>query len=76
MTVLQVLETASLYLDILDDIEPILKSDKSSEIDVEVQKEFDKVINALNLVVLEILGEYSEVLTEEKIEFKDNVFDM
>lgn len=76
MTVLQVLENASLYLDLLDEFEPFFNSGSETEIGSETQKEFDKLLYALNLVVVEIISEYAEVITEEEIEFKNNCFEI
>lgn len=75
MTALQVLENASLYLDLLNEFKPIFDGSET-EIEDETQKEFDKLVHALNLVVVEILSEYAEVLTQEEICFEDNSFDM
>ena len=75
MTVLQVLENASLYLDLLDEFEPFF-SGEEVQVEDETQKEFNKLLYALNLIVVEILSEQTEVLTEEEINFENNSFDI
>lgn len=76
MTVLQVLKNASLYLNLLDEFQPFFNEETQTEISTQTQKEFDKLLYALNLVVVEILSEYVEVVTEENIVFENNLFDI
>jgi len=76
MTVLEVLENASLYLNLKEEFESIFKDDKSVQISEETQNQFDKLVNCLNIVVNDIAGQYVKLLTSEQVEFIDNSFDI
>lgn len=75
MTVLQVLENASLYLDLLVEFKPFF-SEGEVQVEDGTQKEFDKLLYALNLVIVEILSEQAEVFTEEEICLENNCFNI
>lgn len=76
MTVLEVLENASLYLNLKEEFESIFNNDKSAEVTEETQNQFEKLIDCLNLVVSDIAGQYCKLMTTEKVQFVDNSFDI
>ena len=71
MTVLEVLENASLYLDLRQDLDYYFNEDNVTLPSSENQNKFNLMLKALNLILQEIAIEYKPVFLEEEIEFLD-----
>lgn len=76
MTVLEVLENASLYLNLKEEFESIFNKESNVEISKETQNQFDKLISCLNIVANDIAGQYCKLITIEEVNFIDNSFNI
>ena len=76
MNVLQVLKSASLYLNLFDEFNPVFNGEGFENLSEEEQREFGKILSALNLIVCEVASEYVDLLTEEIVSFKNKQLDV
>lgn len=76
MTVLEVLENASLYLNLKEEFEGIFDSEKNIEVSDETQNQFNKLVDCLNIVVSDMACQYCKLLTCEQVCFVNNCFDI
>ena len=72
MTVLDVLETASLYLNLREELDYYFNENNSTTPSDEVVKKFNNLLKALNLTVKEIATEFKTLFYEEKKTFENN----
>ena len=70
MTVLDVLETASLYLGYREELDYYFNEDNSTTPSDEVQNKFSSLLKALNLTIEEIATEFKPMYTEETLTFE------
>ena len=76
MTVLEVLENASLYLNLKEEFESIFNNENGAEISKETQNQFNNLVNCLNIVANDIASKYCKLLTYDEVEFVNNSFDI
>jgi len=73
MTVLDVLETASLYLNLRNELDYYFNENNSTLPSSENQNKFNLLLKALNLIVQEIAIEFKPVYKEESLTFVEGV---
>lgn len=76
MTVLEVLENASLYLNLKEEFEGIFSGNSGAEVSKETLNQFDKLVSCLNIVANDIAGQYIKLLTKEEVDFVNNSFNI
>ena len=76
MTVLDVLETASLYLNLRNDFDYYFNENNNTSPSSEVQNKFATMLKALNLIVQEVAVEFKPVYMEENLNFVNGVGDL
>jgi len=74
MTVLEVLESASLYLNLQEEFKDIFA--QKEDIDEEVNLHFEKLLKCLNIVVEDISSQYLTLKTIEEIQIDKNGFEI
>ena len=74
MTVLEVLENASLYLNLKEEFDCIFNKDSGVDISKETQTQFDRLVSCLNIVAKDIACQYCKLFSVEEVEFIDNSF--
>lgn len=72
MTVLEVLETASLYLNLREELDYYFNEDNLTTPSEEDATKFNNLLRALNLTVKEVGTEFKNLYYEENITFENN----
>lgn len=73
MTVLDVLETTSLYLNLREELDYYFNDNNNTPPSSEVQKKFETLLKALNLIVQEIAIEFKPLYKEENLTFTNGM---
>lgn len=75
MTVLEVLKSACLYLDVLEEYKNYFNS-TTTQLTENQQNYISKLLHAFNLVVKDISSGYVNVKTKEQVELENNTFNL
>ncbi|MBQ3047947.1 MAG: hypothetical protein IJD48_02910 [Clostridia bacterium] len=74
MTVLEVLENASLYLNLQDEFKDIFEG--KEDIDEETYLQFEKLLKCLNIVIDDICSQYQTLKTYEEVDVSADGFEI